>query len=85
MVGPTACAKYPFVRSNQEPSPSALSRSLPPDIDVVTPVWIREGVHVDFHRTEKLFRRLGDLAVNRLAANNHEFVEAHCVGCSPDA
>jgi hypothetical protein len=22
--------------------------------------------------------------VNRPAANNHEFVEAHCVGCSPD-
>lgn len=53
-------------------------------IDAVSLVGIREGVHVDFHGTEKLFRWLGDLAVDSLAPNNHEFVEAHRVGCSPN-
>lgn len=34
--------------------------------------------------SRKLFRRLGDFAVDSLAPYDHEFVETHCVGCSAD-
>ena len=43
-------------------------------VDVVSAVWVGQWIHVDFHRLEQLVRWVHDLAVDRLAADDHEFI-----------
>ena len=53
-------------------------------IDEVRLRGIGQRIHVDFHRLEQLLRRIGDLAMDRLAADDHELVEPDGVGGGPD-
>jgi hypothetical protein len=43
-------------------------------VDVVSAVWVGQWIHVDFHRLEQLVRWVHDLAVDRMAADDYEFI-----------
>ena len=53
-------------------------------VDVIGPVWIGKWIHVDLHRLKQPFGWARDLAMDRLAADDHEFVEPDSVGGGPD-
>lgn len=48
-------------------------------VDVVGPIRVGQGIHVDLHRSEQLIRRVIDLAVDGLAPDDHELIESDCV------
>jgi hypothetical protein len=43
-------------------------------VDHVCFLGIGQRIHIDFHRLEQLVRWVRDLAMDRLAADDHEFV-----------
>jgi hypothetical protein len=45
-------------------------------VDLVSAVGVGQWIHVDFHRLDELVRWVRDLAMDRLAADDHEFIES---------